>query len=50
MCRELAGAFVAGIDAGMAYNTFPKMGDRWIPENIFEMEVCTNASFEFLLS
>jgi heme a synthase len=25
------GAFVAGLDAGLLYNTFPKMGDRWIP-------------------
>ncbi|DAZ93442.1 TPA: hypothetical protein N0F65_003139 [Lagenidium giganteum] len=34
----LSGAFVAGIDAGMAYNTFPKMGDQWIPDGIFDME------------
>jgi len=27
----LSGAFVAGNDAGRAYNTFPKMGDDWIP-------------------
>ena len=27
----LSGAFVAGNDAGNAYNTFPKMADRWIP-------------------
>jgi cytochrome c oxidase assembly protein subunit 15 len=27
------GAFVAGNDAGRAYNTFPKMGDEWIPWN-----------------
>ena len=25
------GAFVAGNDAGNAYNTFPKMSDQWIP-------------------
>jgi len=34
------GAFVAGIDAGMAYNTFPKMDDKWIPDGMFDMEVC----------
>lgn len=27
----LAGAFVAGLDAGLVYPTFPKMGDYWIP-------------------
>lgn len=34
----ISGAFVAGNDAGRAYNTFPKMGDNWIPprEELFE--------------
>ncbi|CAG9462943.1 unnamed protein product [Pedinophyceae sp. YPF-701] len=27
----VSGAFVAGMDAGRAYNTFPKMGDVWVP-------------------
>jgi len=27
----VSGAFVAGNDAGNAYNTFPKMHDQWIP-------------------
>jgi len=27
----VSGAFVAGNDAGNAYNTFPKMDDQWIP-------------------
>lgn len=27
----VSGAFVAGNDAGNAYNTYPKMDDRWIP-------------------
>lgn len=27
----ISGAFVAGNDAGRAYNTFPMMGDNWIP-------------------
>lgn len=30
----LTGAFVAGLDAGMIYNTFPLMGDRWIPTDL----------------
>lgn len=28
------GAFVAGLDAGLVYNSFPKMADRWIPSDI----------------
>lgn len=27
----VSGAFVAGNDAGCAYNTYPKMNDEWIP-------------------
>ncbi|KAK2712983.1 heme A synthase COX15-like [Artemia franciscana] len=30
----ISGAFVAGLDAGLVYNSFPKMADRWIPEDI----------------
>jgi cytochrome c oxidase assembly protein subunit 15 len=26
-----SGGFVAGLKAGYAYNTFPKMGDQWLP-------------------
>ena len=26
-----SGGFVAGLKAGHAYNTFPKMGDQWLP-------------------
>ncbi len=33
----MSGAFVAGNDAGNAYNTWPKMGDDWIPSEITEM-------------
>ncbi|XP_011641205.1 cytochrome c oxidase assembly protein COX15 homolog [Pogonomyrmex barbatus] len=33
----LSGAFVAGMDAGLIYNTFPKMADKWIPDNILAM-------------
>lgn len=34
----LAGAFVAGLDAGLVYNSFPKMADRWIPCDLFTIE------------
>ncbi|XP_075975347.1 heme A synthase COX15 isoform X2 [Anticarsia gemmatalis] len=30
----VSGAFVAGLDAGLVYNSFPKMGDNWIPDDI----------------
>ncbi|XP_055386801.1 cytochrome c oxidase assembly protein COX15 homolog [Condylostylus longicornis] len=29
-----SGAFVAGLDAGLVYNSFPKMADRWIPSDL----------------
>jgi cytochrome c oxidase assembly protein subunit 15 len=29
------GAFVAGKDAGQLYNTWPKMGDAWMPEAVY---------------
>lgn len=32
------GAFVAGLDAGLVYNSFPKMADRWIPSDILAYE------------
>ena len=34
----LAGAFVAGLDAGLVYNSFPKMADRWIPTDLWTIE------------
>ena len=30
----VSGAFVAGLDAGLVYKSFPKFADRWIPEDI----------------
>jgi cytochrome c oxidase assembly protein subunit 15 len=27
----MSGAFVAGLDAGLIYNTFPEMGENWVP-------------------
>lgn len=34
----LWGAFVAGLDAGMIYNEFPKMGGQWIPGELLFMK------------
>lgn len=32
----ISGAFVAGLDAGLIYNSFPMMADRWIPDDIMK--------------
>lgn len=29
----ISGAFVAGLDAGLVYNSWPKMADRWFPSD-----------------
>ncbi|XP_054821302.1 cytochrome c oxidase assembly protein COX15-like [Prosopis cineraria] len=42
----ISGAFVAGNDAGHAFNTFPMMGDTWIPDDIFEMKPLIRNFFE----
>ncbi|KAL8538863.1 hypothetical protein ACS0TY_000748 [Phlomoides rotata] len=42
----VSGAFVAGNDAGRAFNTFPKMGDAWIPEDIFILKPLLRNFFE----
>lgn len=42
----VSGAFVAGNDAGRAYNTFPKMGDTWIPDDVLSMKPLLRNFFE----
>ncbi|KAJ6417554.1 hypothetical protein OIU84_003306 [Salix udensis] len=42
----VSGAFVAGNDAGHAFNTFPKMGDTWIPGDIFDLKPVIRNFFE----
>ena len=32
------GAFMAGLDAGKSFNTWPKMGENYIPDNLIFME------------
>ena len=42
----LSGAFVAGNDAGLAYNTFPLMADAIVPPDIFRIEPLWRNFFE----
>lgn len=42
----MSGAYVAGNDAGHAYNTYPKMGDYWIPPEILDMKPIWKNFFE----
>lgn len=42
----ISGAFVAGNDAGRAYNSFPLMGDYWIPPEILDLEPIWKNFFE----
>ena len=32
------GAFVAGLDGGIGFNTWPKMNGQWIPDGIYSMK------------
>ncbi len=34
----VSGGFVAGLKAGKIYNTFPMMGDYWLPPGLFALE------------
>uniref|UniRef100_A0A673LLT7 Cytochrome c oxidase assembly protein COX15 homolog n=1 Tax=Sinocyclocheilus rhinocerous TaxID=307959 RepID=A0A673LLT7_9TELE len=42
----LSGAFVAGLDAGLVYNSFPKMGERWIPDDLLAFSPTIKNVFE----
>ena len=42
----LSGGFVAGLDAGLVYNTFPRMGDGWIPPGLFGADPWWLSPFE----
>ena len=42
----LSGGLVAGLKAGHAYNTFPLMDGRWIPQAIFMQEPLWRNFFE----
>lgn len=42
----VSGAFVAGLEAGLVYNTFPKFADRWIPSDLFSKRPLWRNFFE----
>ena len=42
----LSGGLVAGLKAGLAYNTFPLMDGRWIPQTLFIKEPLWRNFFE----
>ena len=42
----ILGAFVAGLDAGMGYNTWPTMNGEFIPEGLMIMEPAWKNLFE----
>jgi len=42
----ISGAFVAGMQAGLAFNTFPLMEGRVVPEGYFELEPAYRNFFE----
>jgi len=46
LTTAIAGAFVAGLDAGMIYNTFPKMGANFVPDDIWEKRFSWRNPFE----
>nr|MBS0020748.1 COX15/CtaA family protein [Gammaproteobacteria bacterium] len=46
----LSGAFVAGLKAGLAYNTFPKMGDAWIPAGLLALDPLYRNFFENIVT
>ena len=44
LAQIIYGAFIAGLKAGKIYNTWPKMGEEWMPEAVF-LDPGTGAQF-----
>lgn len=42
----LSGAFVAGLDAGLVYNSYPKFADQWIPSDLIVFSPAWKNIFE----
>jgi hypothetical protein len=46
LCLQIMIMLMCKICQGHAYNTFPKMGDTWIPEDVFDMKPLIRNFFE----
>ena len=46
----ISGGFVAGLRAGLVYNTFPKMGDRWVPAELLNLSPWWRNPFENMVT
>lgn len=46
----VSGGFVAGLKAGKIFNTFPKMGDTWIPDGLTAMQPAWINAFENMVT
>ena len=44
--QMLLGAFMAGLDAGLAFNTWPSYAGRWIPVGLFDLSPWWRNHFE----
>lgn len=44
----VSGGFVAGLKAGHIFNTFPRMGDKWVPDGLFALEPAWRNFFDNL--
>ncbi len=42
----VSGGFVAGLDAGLVFNTFPKMGSNWLPPAMTALDPWWRNAFE----
>ena len=46
----VSGGFVAGLKAGKVYNTFPKMGDDWLPQGLLALEPMWRNAFDNIIT
>ncbi len=44
----VSGGFVAGLDAGLVYNTFPTMGGQWLPAGLLALDPWWRNAFDNL--
>ena len=45
-----SGALVAGLDAGLTYNTFPLMDGDWLPAGVFDGAPAWRSAFEDIMT